>query len=75
MPGIGLADNLVVTAWALRSAVRKAGPAAVVYHWRGTSGQLALLFRVARLGPVPQAGHRPGLCAGAADDAGTPGGT
>lgn len=57
VPGIGLADNLLVTAWALRSAVRKAGPAAVVRHWRGTSGQLALLFRVARMGPVPQVEH------------------
>jgi uncharacterized membrane protein YkvA (DUF1232 family) len=50
VPVLGFADNLVVTAWALRSAVRKAGPAAVVHHWSGTADQLVLLFRVARLG-------------------------
>lgn len=53
VPVIGLMDNVVVTAWALRSAVSKAGSQAVVDHWRGTPDQLELLFRVARLGPVP----------------------
>lgn len=54
IPVIGFADNLVVTAWALRSAVRKAGGPAVASHWRGTPDQLAMLFRIARLGPPPQ---------------------
>jgi uncharacterized membrane protein YkvA (DUF1232 family) len=49
VPVIGFADNVVVTAWALRSAVRKAGPDAVVRHWPGTPDQFALLVRVARL--------------------------
>ncbi len=53
IPVIGLADNLVVTAWALRSAVHKAGGQAVARHWRGTPDQLDLLFCVARLGPPP----------------------
>jgi uncharacterized membrane protein YkvA (DUF1232 family) len=54
VPVIGMVDNVVVTAWALRSAVHKAGGRAVVDHWRGTPEQLDLLFRVARLGPVPE---------------------
>jgi uncharacterized membrane protein YkvA (DUF1232 family) len=53
VPVIGLLDNVIVTAWALRSAVRKAGPQAVVDNWRGSDEQLELLFRVARLGPFP----------------------
>jgi uncharacterized membrane protein YkvA (DUF1232 family) len=53
VPVIGFADNVVVTAWALRSAIRGAGADAVARHWSGSPDQLALLFRVARLGPVP----------------------
>jgi uncharacterized membrane protein YkvA (DUF1232 family) len=53
VPVIGFADNVVVTAWALRSAVRRAGPDAVARHWPGTSEQFALLLRVARLPPGP----------------------
>jgi uncharacterized membrane protein YkvA (DUF1232 family) len=53
VPVIGFADNVVVTAWALRSAVRRAGADAVARNWNGGSDQLALLFRVARLGPPP----------------------
>lgn len=59
IPVIGLADNLVVTAWALRGAVHKAGGEAVARHWRGTPDQLTLLFCVARLGPRPPADHHP----------------
>jgi uncharacterized membrane protein YkvA (DUF1232 family) len=53
VPVIGFADNIVVTAWALRSAVRKAGPDALARHWPGTADQLALLVRVARLENPP----------------------
>jgi uncharacterized membrane protein YkvA (DUF1232 family) len=53
VPVIGFADNVVVTAWALRSAVRRAGPDAVARHWPGTPEQFALLLRVARLPPGP----------------------
>jgi uncharacterized membrane protein YkvA (DUF1232 family) len=53
VPVVGFMDNAIVIAWALRSAVRQAGGQAVVDHWRGTPDQLELLFRVARLGPVP----------------------
>ena len=52
LPVIGFADNVVVTAWALRGAVRRAGAEAVAQHWPGSPEQLALLFRVARLGPA-----------------------
>jgi uncharacterized membrane protein YkvA (DUF1232 family) len=52
VPVIGFADNVVVTVWALRSAVRKAGADAVSRHWPGTADQFALLVRVARLGPL-----------------------
>jgi uncharacterized membrane protein YkvA (DUF1232 family) len=50
VPVIGFADNVVVTAWALRSAVRKAGTDAVARHWPGTSDQFEVLVRVTRLG-------------------------
>lgn len=53
IPVIGFADNVVVTAWALRSAVTRAGAAPVTRAWPGSPDQLALLFRVARLGPPP----------------------
>ena len=53
IPVVGFADNIVVTAWALRSAVHKAGADAVSRHWPGTNDQFELLVRVARLGPSP----------------------
>ena len=59
IPVIGLADNLVVTAGAPRSAVHRAGGEAVVGHWRGTSDQLDLLFRACRLGQRSPADHHP----------------
>ncbi len=57
IPVIGFADNIVVTTWALRSAVRKAGRDAVIRNWHGSREQLALLFRVARLGTLPEEDH------------------
>jgi uncharacterized membrane protein YkvA (DUF1232 family) len=53
VPVIGFADNVVVTAWALRSAVRQAGMDAVSRHWPGPADQFALLIRVVRLRPPP----------------------
>jgi Protein of unknown function (DUF1232) len=52
VPVIGFADNFAVTTWALRSAVRRAGPEVVARHWRGSPEELALLYRVGRLGPA-----------------------
>jgi uncharacterized membrane protein YkvA (DUF1232 family) len=53
IPVIGFADNVVVLAWALRSTVRIAGPAAVARHWKGSPASLAALYRVLRLPGAP----------------------
>ena len=53
VPVIGLADNLVITAWALRSAIRVAGHETVDAHWTGTPEALSRLYRLARLEPPP----------------------
>ena len=53
IPVIGFADNVVVTTWALRGAVRRAGPDSVARHWRGSRTELELLYRVGRLGAPP----------------------
>jgi uncharacterized membrane protein YkvA (DUF1232 family) len=49
IPVIGLLDDLVVTVWAIRSTVRRAGKDALTRHWPGTPEGLAKLSRVARL--------------------------
>jgi uncharacterized membrane protein YkvA (DUF1232 family) len=49
VPVIGLADNIVVTAWAVRSAIRKSGPAVVLSNWCGSRAGFALLCRLCRL--------------------------
>ncbi len=70
VPVIGLADNVVVTCWALRSAIHTAGPEAVHRYWRGTDEQLAELYRIGHLGPAPAA--REGI--GVASRSGAPDG-
>jgi uncharacterized membrane protein YkvA (DUF1232 family) len=67
IPVIGFADNVVVLAWALRSAVRIAGLEVVARHWNGSPTSLAVLYRVLRLprpvrdlqslGPLPADGN------------------
>jgi uncharacterized membrane protein YkvA (DUF1232 family) len=52
VPVIGLADNLVITAWALRSAIRLSGNDIVAEHWPGTPETLSTLYRLARLDPT-----------------------
>lgn len=54
VPLLGVVDNLVITAWALRSALKAAGPDAVARHWTGTADGLALLCRLVRLNPAPR---------------------
>jgi uncharacterized membrane protein YkvA (DUF1232 family) len=49
IPGLGYADDVVIVAATLRSVIRRAGPAVVRAHWPGTSGGLAVLWRLARL--------------------------
>ena len=58
VPVIGLADNVVVICWALRSAARRAGPDVVATHWRGAPERLALLYSLARMGPPPATAGR-----------------
>ena len=49
IPVIGMADNVVITSWAVRSALRRSGRAVVSSHWQGTPERFALLCRLFRL--------------------------
>ncbi|MGY2067382.1 YkvA family protein [Blastococcus sp. SYSU DS0619] len=49
IPVLGYADDVVVTAWALRSVVRRAGDDALVRHWPGEAAGLAVVRRLAGL--------------------------
>jgi len=49
IPVIGLADNIVVTAWAVRSAIRKSGTEVVLSHWQGSPASFGMLCRLCRL--------------------------
>jgi uncharacterized membrane protein YkvA (DUF1232 family) len=49
VPFIGFADNIVVTGWAVRSAVRTSGPAVVLSNWSGSRAGLTLVCRLCRL--------------------------
>ncbi|WP_347057529.1 DUF1232 domain-containing protein [Blastococcus sp. HT6-30] len=53
VPVLGYADDVVVTAWALRSVVRRAGDDALVRHWPGEAAGLAVVRRLAGLTPPP----------------------
>lgn len=53
VPVIGFADNLIVTGWALRSTVRRAGREVVVRNWTGTHAGLSMVFRLAGLEERP----------------------
>lgn len=56
IPVLGFADNVAVLAWALRGAVRIAGPDAVGRHWAGSPESLSVLYRGLRLS-CPDAGR------------------
>ena len=47
VPVIGLADNLLVTLWAVRSTVRGVGHEVIDRYWTGTPAGLAMLLRFA----------------------------
>ena len=47
VPVIGFADNVVVTAWALRSTIRGVGREVVAQHWSGSQAGLAMVLRLA----------------------------
>ena len=57
VPVIGLVDNVMVLAWALRSTVRIAGPEVVSAHWKGSQAALLALYRALRLPGLPR--HEP----------------
>jgi uncharacterized membrane protein YkvA (DUF1232 family) len=52
VPLVGVVDNLVITGWALRSALRTAGPDAIARHWTGTPDGLGVLYRLVHLEPA-----------------------
>jgi uncharacterized membrane protein YkvA (DUF1232 family) len=49
IPVVGYADDVVIVALVLRSATRRAGPAALVKHWPGTPEGLTALKRLCRI--------------------------
>jgi uncharacterized membrane protein YkvA (DUF1232 family) len=51
IPVLGYADDALVVAIALRFATRRAGSAALEKHWPGTREGLAVVLRLAGLGP------------------------
>ncbi len=53
IPVAGYADDVLLVAWVLRSVVRAAGPDALDRHWPGTPAGLAVVRRLAGVGPVP----------------------
>lgn len=60
LPVIGHADDVVVVVVALRSVVRRAGPATVERHWPGTPDGLAAVVRAAGLTGTGGAGGAAG---------------
>jgi uncharacterized membrane protein YkvA (DUF1232 family) len=54
IPVVGMLDNVAVTAWAIRSAVRRSGPEVVFSQWRGSPAGFVLLCRLCRLSPRPE---------------------
>lgn len=49
LPGIGYADDLIITAFVLRRVIASAGPDKLAEHWPGAPEGLASLRRVLRL--------------------------
>jgi uncharacterized membrane protein YkvA (DUF1232 family) len=49
VPVLGYADDAIIVALVLRSAMRSAGPDALAKHWPGTPEGLATLQRLCRL--------------------------
>ena len=54
IPVVGLADNVVITAWAIRSALRRSGAGVVLCHWRGSPASFTLLCRLCHLHMQPE---------------------
>ncbi len=54
IPVVGLADNVIITAWAVRSALRRSGAGVVLGHWRGGPASFTLLCRLCHLHMPPE---------------------
>jgi uncharacterized membrane protein YkvA (DUF1232 family) len=54
IPVAGLADNVVITAWAVRSALRKSAAEVVLGHWPGSRASFTLLCRLCRFHMPPE---------------------
>ncbi len=52
IPVLGQLDDAIVAALALRTALRGAGGAAIREHWPGPEASLAVVLRLAGLGPA-----------------------
>ncbi|WP_434614884.1 YkvA family protein [Arthrobacter sp. A5] len=52
LPVIGHADDVIIVAITLRSVIRSAGPVSLREHWPGTPAGLAIIERLAGLGPT-----------------------
>lgn len=59
VPVVGLADNIVVTAWAIRSAVRRSGSQVVADNWGGSDRGLTVVYALCRLRPDREPGDNP----------------
>jgi uncharacterized membrane protein YkvA (DUF1232 family) len=51
LPVIGYADDVIIVALVLRSAIRSAGPAPLRRHWPGTPAGLLVIERLAGISP------------------------
>lgn len=52
LPVIGYADDVIIVALVLRSAIRSAGPEPLRRHWPGTPAGLKVIERLAGLAPL-----------------------
>ena len=60
LPVIGYADDVIITIFVLRSAVRRTGPETIVRHWPGSKNGLRALGKLAGLRLIPHSADEPG---------------
>jgi uncharacterized membrane protein YkvA (DUF1232 family) len=59
LPVIGYADDVIIIALVLRSAIRSAGPEPLRRHWPGTPAGLVIIERLAGISPSGTTAQRP----------------